>query len=450
MQPQHAEGELITFVPLMRIYITLILFVLFFARCSEDDERRPKSAVGSRQSAVSSRQSAVSSQQSAVGSRKTEYGTRYTVHGTRHTVQGTRFTADRGLPTADRRPPTLDTTFIRRLRQQASSGQEIDLREPVSRAYLLSSVENPEFSSMILLSHDRSIRINFDNDILDNTDRYYTNGIRFDFISPYLRQSPLSWLMIPYWGKGINYYGVSIGQNMYTPFSTKVGGIHQGDRPYAAYLFIGGFKISNDPGKKFRQTSEIDLGVIGPSSFGDFVQKSFHNSVPTNNEPLGWEYQIQDDLVLNYNLAYEKGIFSNRRTDFNLDVTGALGTLYTNMAGGFQFRAGLMNPYFGSYGYSRMKVDKAQGYSKLQIFVFITSLGKLVGYDATLEGGMFNRSSIYTLTSSDLYRLTYQGTVGFTLSYAGVRLDVEQFLLSPEFHGCAWHKWVHIGVTFGM
>jgi hypothetical protein len=97
-----------------------------------------------------------------------------------------------------------------------------------------------------------------------------------------------------------------------------------------------------------------------------------------------------------------------------------------------------------------MKVNKVKDYSKFQAFVFFTSLGKLVGYDATLEGGMFNKSSIYTLKSREVSLFTYQGTLGFTLSYAGIRLDVEQFLLSPEFHGCAWHKWVHIGVTFGM
>ncbi len=444
-------------------YFTLLLLILFFIRCSEDEERGQKSAVRSPQSAIrnqkaeaSSPQSSVRSLQSVVrtqgedGTRNTVHGTRHMVRGTRYTVHGTRFTADRGLQTADRRLRTIDTALIRKLIQLRSSDLEIDFREPVNRAYLFSPVENPEFVSMILLSHERSIRINFDNDILDNTDRYYTNGIRFDFISPYLKQSLLAWLMIPYWGNGVNYYGVSIGQNMYTPFSTKVGGIHSGDRPYAAYLFIGCFKISNDPGMKFRQTSEIDLGVIGPSSFGDFVQKSFHNSVPTNNEPLGWENQIRDDFVINYNLAYEKGIFSNRRLDLNLNAVGALGTLYTNMGGGFQFRAGLKNPYFDSYGYSRMKVNKAKGYSKFQAFISFTSLGKLVGYDATLEGGMFNKSSIYTLKSSDLYHFTYQATLGIALSYAGIRFDVEQFLLSPEFHGCAWHKWVHIGVTFGM
>lgn len=427
----------------MRKYITFLLLVLFFVRCSEDEERGQKSEVRSRKTEIRRPKSEVGSQKWEVKRSQTS--------DLRHRTSDLRSrTSDLRPQASDVRPRTIDTALIRKLIHLRSANFDIDFREPVNRAYLFSPVENPEFSSMILLSHERSIRINFDNDILDNTDRYYTNGIRFDFISPFLKQSPLSWLMVPYWGKGVNYYGVSIGQNMYTPFTTKVGGIHPGDRPYAAYLFIGGFKISNDPGKKFRQTSEVDLGVIGPSSYGDFVQKSFHNSVPTNNEPLGWEYQIQDDLVLNYNLTYEKGIVSNRRMELNLNGVGALGTLYTNMGGGFQFRAGLMNPYFDSFGYSGMKVNKAKGYSKFQAFVFVTSLGKLVGYDATLQGGMFNKSSIYTLNSRELSLFTYQGTLGITLSYAGFRLDLEQLLLSPEFHGCAWHKWMHIGVTFGM
>jgi hypothetical protein len=120
------------------------------------------------------------------------------------------------------------------------------------------------------------------------------------------------------------------------------------------------------------------------------------------------------------------------------------------MGGGFQFRAGRMNPYFGSYCFSRNNLNKATGYSKFQAFIFVTSLGRLIGYDATLEGGMFNKSSIYTLNSKEISYLTYQGSLGLTLAYEGYRLDVEQFLLSPEFHGCAWHKWVHIGVTIGM
>jgi hypothetical protein len=431
----------------MRQRLTILLLFLSFIGCKENEEDKlPSPGIGMKKTPFVSSQSKSGQKEGTASLQETPPPGSVLIHR-RKITRKEKLTLQPKEPTENR---IVDSTLINKLIYLSKANLEIDLREPVNRAYFFSPVENPEFSSMILLSHDRSVRINFDNDILDGTDRYYTNGIRFDFISPSLKQSPLSWCMVPYWGHGVNYYGISIGQNMYTPYTTKVGGIHQGDRPYAAYLFLGSFKISNDPEKKFRQTSEIDLGVIGPSSFGDFVQKSFHSSVPTNNEPLGWEYQIRNDLVLNYNLTYEKGLLSNRGIEFNLNALGDLGTLYTNMGGGFQFRTGRMNPYFDSYGFSGGKVNKAKGYSKFQAFFFITSLGKLVGYDATLEGGMFNKSSIYTLTSKEISLLTYQGTLGLTLAYAGLRLDVEQFLLSPEFHGGSWHKWVHIGVTIGM
>jgi lipid A 3-O-deacylase len=427
----------------MKKCFTLLLLILMFAGCSEEEEQKPAAPyAGTNKAIIDRRQSEVGSRQSAVGSPIAAD------HSRKHTIRK-RQPADFLLKVADQ-PRRIDTTFIQKLIRFQSPESEIDLREPVSREYLVSSVDNPDFESMILLSHERSIKINFDNDIFDNTDRYFTNGIRFDFISPVMRQSPLSYLMVPYWGHGINYYGISICQNMYTPSTTKLGGILYGDRPYAASLFIEGFKITNDRKKKFRQTTGIDLGVIGPSSYGDFVQKSFHNSVPTNNEPLGWENQIQDDLVLNYNLSYEKGIFGSRHLELNLNATGALGTLYTNAGGGFLLRAGRMNPYFDSYGFSRMMVDKARGYSRFQVFGFLTSTVKLVGYDATLQGGMFNKSSVYTLPAGEISSVTYQASLGLTLAYAGFRFDLEQFVLSPEFHGCSWHKWVHLGVTFGM
>jgi lipid A 3-O-deacylase len=344
----------------------------------------------------------------------------------------------------------MDSSRISKLTALRKSNTDIDLNEPVSREFLLATNKTGKFASMIQLSREAFIRINFDNDILDYTDRFYTNGIRFDFISPALQQFPLSKLMVPYWRSGINYYGISLVQNMYTPSSTKMEGILFGDRPYAAYLFFGTFKITNDPVRNFRQISELDLGVIGSYSFGEYIQKSFHSEVPTNSIPLGWEYQIKNDLVLNYHLTYEKGIYNRRNIDLNLSGSGSLGTLYTNISGGFLFRTGLQNPYFINLGQSKRRSNRENGLRNTQVIFFVTSRAKLVGYDATLEGGFFNKSSVYTISSSNISRFVYQGSAGFTMVLGGTRLDIEQFVLSPEFHNGWWHKWVHIAFTFSL
>jgi lipid A 3-O-deacylase len=354
---------------------------------------------------------------------------------------------DQTLPASPRQIDSIRISKILSLRRDKI---DIDLNEPVSKEFMLSSVENRKFASMIVLSREKFLRIGFDNDILDYTDRFYTNGIRFDLISPVFHQFPLSKLMVPYWRSGTNYYGISLVQNMYTPSTTKVEGILYGDRPYAAYLYLGTFKITNDPIKQFRQTSELDIGVIGSYSFGEYIQKSFHNEVPTNSVPLGWEYQIKNDLVLNYHLTYEKGIYNRKNIDFILNGAGALGTLYTNISGGFLFRTGLQNPYFVNLGQAKRKSNKENHLKNTQILFFVTSRGKLVGYDATLQGGLFNKSSEYTLGNSDISRLVYQGSAGLTIVYSGVRLDIEQFILSPEFKDGLWHKWVHLAFTFSL
>ena len=86
------------------------------------------------------------------------------------------------------------------------------------------------------------------------------------------------------------------------------------------------------------------------------MQRSFHNAVPTNNEPLGWEYQIKNDLVLNYTLTYEKGIISQKNFEFLLTSTGNVGTLNTNIAGGVDLRTGWLNPYFANLGVAKKQV----------------------------------------------------------------------------------------------
>ncbi len=342
-----------------------------------------------------------------------------------------------------------DTNRIHRLRQLRALGIEPDLSEPSNRNRLFSVHAGDLLPPMLLLGRATIVRLNFDNDILDYTDRFYTNGIRIELIAPGLRVNPLARLLLPYRGSGTNHYGLALVQNMYTPSTTKLGGILYGDRPYAAYLFAGTFKITNDPIRKYRQTSEIDLGIIGPDSYGEWVQRSFHNAVPTNNEPLGWEYQIRDDVVLNYHILLEKGILARRHLDAMVAGTASLGTLYTNTSAGIHMRTGWFNPAFLNTGKAK-KDPGSPAPRKFQAWLFMKAHVKGVGYDATLQGGVFNRSSTYTFPAREVSRLVFQGSGGITLAYNGVRCDVEQFMLSPEFDHGWWHKWVHISFSFGL
>ncbi|MDP4281314.1 MAG: lipid A deacylase LpxR family protein [Bacteroidota bacterium] len=347
-------------------------------------------------------------------------------------------------------PLRTDSLVISRIQWLRRQNILIDISEPLSREFLLSREENPPFQSMIELSRESILKINFDNDILNNTDQFYTNGLRFDLISPFLIASPLNLFMVPYWHSGMNYYGACLVQNMYTPSTTKTGGIHYGDRPYAAYLYFGTYKITNDPARKYRQTGELDLGVIGPYSLGEFVQKSFHAAVPTNNEPLGWEYQIRNDVIANYNLNLEKGLVSEENIEINTAGGGSFGTLYTNLEGGFCFRAGWFNPYFSDLGIEKSQINRENHRRNNQIYLYGHSTGRLVGYDATLQGGLFNHTNPYTINARSVSRFMLENSAGVAFTSGAFRLEAEQYLLSPEFHHGWWHWWVHFCLSFSL
>jgi lipid A 3-O-deacylase len=347
-------------------------------------------------------------------------------------------------------PRTMDTLLISKLNLLRTLQVEPDLNEPVTREYLLTPVECGPFPSVIELSREQYFRLQVDNDLLDNTDRFYTNGILLEYIGPALSRSPLSKLAIPYWHQGINYYGMSLVQNMYTSSKTKQAGIPYGDRPYAAYLYLSAFKITNDPVHRVRQSSELQVGVIGSASLGGSVQTWFHNSVPTNDEPLGWDYQIANDLLLNYLVSYEKGVVSTRNVELNLTSTGILGTVYIQANGGFYFRAGDMNPYFSNLGFSKRSVNHSRGLKNTQYYVFLKAAGTAVGYDATLQGGMFNHDNVYTISSDSLSRFKFNTSAGLAFSYGGARIDLEQHFISPEFTGGLWHMWIGLGLSFSF
>ena len=436
-----------TFAATMKQKLGFFFFLLIFIQCSNDDKRSLSFLpdVGQIKTMPGNR-SLTNKQPHFTGAlNSSETKTSSTYHRKKRIKQ---LKNNDSVKVAEISRENNDSIFISRLNFLISNRLELDLNEPVSKNFLFSAIGTLKSPSLITVSNESFLTVNFDNDILDYTDRFYTNGIKIDLIAPGLRMNPLGWAMIPYWGSGKNYYGITVVQNMYTPSTTKIGGILYGDRPYSAYLYLGSFKITLDPDHTFRQTSELDIGIIGPKSYGEWVQSSFHKSIPTNNEPLGWEYQIRNDLVLNYSIKMEKGIWSRKNVDVLLSSCGEVGTLYTNLSGGFQFRAGWLNPFFSNMGVAKKVALKEKGLRKFQFIFFIKGSGKIVGYDATLEGGLFNRSSAYTLPAREISRVLLQSSSGISVSYNGFRIDLEQFVLSPDFHNGWWHKWVHLSLAF--
>ena len=69
---------------------------------------------------------------------------------------------------------------------------------------------------------------------------------------------------------------------------------------------------------------------------------------------------------------------------------------------------------------------------------------KLVAYDATLQGGLFNRGSPYVLTSPQVRRNIMRADVGVVLDMGRWALEATRTYVSREFIGGLSHQWVEL------
>lgn len=285
-------------------------------------------------------------------------------------------------------------------------------------------------------------RLNYDNDVLSSTDRYYTQGIRLELSAPFLRKALLSGALIPINKHASNYYGMALEQDGFTPRSIRHDTIYFGERPYASVAFVSGFLVSVDNKQQQRLTTQLDLGVIGPAAKGEEEQKGIHYAL-NNIQPLGWEYQIDNDAVVNYTLNYEKGFLLKKHVEFIGMAEARAGTLYDDISLGAAIRIGWMQPYFENPGLSN---DHGTN-RKFQCYVIVREKVKAVAYNATMQGGLFNRNSVYTLNKDEVTRVVGRADIGIVLAYKRVSIEYTKVHITPEFETGLRHGWGHICIT---
>ncbi|HTL81154.1 MAG TPA: lipid A deacylase LpxR family protein [Bacteroidia bacterium] len=289
--------------------------------------------------------------------------------------------------------------------------------------------------------------IDYDNDLFTFTDYYYTQGSYIELDFPVLSKDPLSHALLHTHGGKDLAFGITYGQQGFTPTSIRSDTVLHGDRPFSGTFYFGLNRSSFDVQKQLFVKSEFDLGVIGPYALGYESQKFIHEH--TNNPPPhGWQNQIANDVMVNYSLIAEKDLLHWRPYDvwkvrhdhFDLVGYGSLnaGTVYTNGGFGLLTRAGILN--------DDRNMQEAPVH--FQCFFFAKGEMKIIAYDATLEGGLFNTSSVYTIRKEDISRGVFSVSGGIGIADKKFSVEFYELFLSPEFEGGRNHGWGHIKLAF--
>ncbi len=284
------------------------------------------------------------------------------------------------------------------------------------------------------------LRLVFDNDIFNNTDYYYTNGVVIELINPIAKRLPLTRMLVGLSDSQVNLYGFSVKQNIYTPTNPDIEEISMNDRPFSAFLTIGHFRESYNLKRNISIKSSLNFGVLGPASMGGIVQSSIHNI-----EPVGWDNQIKNSVVIDYALLISKGMISTPHFELNVTAGGNIGTIFNKLNSGLYIRTGSFIPVFRGLATNIVStsISKTEK-STFQYWFFLSAETNLVFYDATLQGGIFNAKDPYTIPNNDINRLVATISVGLAAYYKNIGIELQNYYLTPEFKNAYDFRWGRI------
>ena len=285
--------------------------------------------------------------------------------------------------------------------------------------------------------HNKSYgRLYYDNDFFTKTDYYYTQGITLEYVHPALKQIPLFKILVQPKSSQLQ-YGIAANLFGYTPTSIGSNEILYGDRPFSSSMSLRFFSIASNAMQKQRIASSVSLGIIGPAAQGEEIQTGIHRWLK-NILPKGWQYQVHNDIILNYQLSYEKNLLSKEDVLLINGMAGVkAGTLNNKITAGLNCMAGHFNNPFSTTGKTTKKIEY-YFYSQAQLHA--------VGYDASLQGGLFNHTSPYTTSAADISRFVFQADAGIVVNFRKLYLCYSQAYLTREFSTGLHHRWGGISI----
>jgi len=261
------------------------------------------------------------------------------------------------------------------------------------------------------------------------TDRHYTHGTKL----VYLTQPKWQWLEdFSQWhftdaDQPVDTaVGFFLGQNIYTPDHVdEPAKRNDDDMVYAGWLYTGMFaqRATDD----LLDHLELNVGVIGPSSKAEQVQKEIHELL-NSDEPIGWDDQLGDELAVDLSFMrkqrLQNGWFEpTESTDFITEYGFTVGSVHRHLQAGVTVR----------YGFN---LDNTFGPGRLALPSGISTLRK----DETARSGyLFARVTGKAiehnrfLTGLDPEPLMGEFQIGAVYQYKKLELGYSQTFFTQEF-----------------
>jgi hypothetical protein len=243
----------------------------------------------------------------------------------------------------------------------------------------------------------------YENDTFSGNDRYYTSGLLLAWRSPSYDPPPWlaeltdrPWILFP--SGGVARWGMSLGQKIWTPEDTERHDPDPTDRPYAAWLY-GSLTLTSYTATSLGSL-ELQLGVVGPSALGEWVQNTAHDAI---NVPRaeGWNYQLKDEPGVNliftrqWRFNRPTGIWNGVSVGVVPTLAGSLGNVATYASAGALVRIG--TELEADFGPPRVRPVASgsvfyQPVDRWGWYAFAGVEGRVVAHDISLDGNTWRES----------------------------------------------------------
>jgi len=248
----------------------------------------------------------------------------------------------------------------------------------------------------------RELAFTTENDayLLQKQDAYYTNGV-------FIRLSKAGDKN----GRKIT-QSYEFGQMIYTPLIRKTIVPADIDRPYCGYLF-GKYSRSSFSDDNALLQYSVSVGLTGPGSLGENLQNSYHKLLRYAGF-TGWTYQVQDAIGVDLGLVYARTLWEDSSW-IKLVPVGqlSLGSNFTNARIGAYLCLGSFEQNRNSALWNaRIQKRETVTRKKYELFAYWYPQIIFQGYNATIEGGLFNKGN-GGAALGETERWMFQQNVGF-------------------------------------
>lgn len=264
-------------------------------------------------------------------------------------------------------------------------------------------------------AQSNAILIQMDNDYL--TDQYYTAGLSIQYFRSFKSQKPTT----------SKQFIIGYDFQIYTPsiYDEESFVDMTQDRPFAGGHFLrSGIRFTSASNKV--QDFAIRTGFVGPQAKAKEIQKFFHTTFGFDPEITGWENQISDQWVVNFDYRWLKEWRLNEDVGLSTSSAVELGMMENSFRQSINFRIGQFKE-INSSSWLSPKFASTESFireSYLNVGIGVQYIGSNIFLDGSITNPFdppFNIDPVSIVFSGSLG--IYIGTPKFNFALDTVFLD---------------------------